>query len=170
MREGSVNPMPFDQKFPPDGGFPGLDGWASWETVVGGVEHEVNQLTQLPHAPAIRHQLLRVLQERRSGPQPDRPGQVRAEEGEADSGRADDGFPPTRFEYLPVQVGYDTLLAQGGLLITGRSYDGRHPDAGQAQGAGTQDGAGTQETAKAYLDALGIEEASVGCEALAGRI
>jgi subtilisin family serine protease len=165
--------MPFDQKNPdpPDGGFQGLDGYEPWQGVVAGVEYQVNQLTQLPYQPAVRHQLLRLLQERRR-PEPDayQPEPVRSAEYAAAGAQAYAGADfVTQFDYLPVRVGYDTLFARGELLITRQSYDGQGPVAagqpGQAQNASTN-GA----TAKAYLDALGMRAVPVACPALAHRV
>jgi subtilisin family serine protease len=162
--------MPFDQKNPdpPSGGFPGLDGYEQWQGVVAGVEYQVNQLTQLPHEPAVRHQLLRLLQERRQPPEPDanQPEPGRPAAYAAAGERADAAF-ATQFDYLPVRVGYDTLFARGELLITQQSYDGQGPAAGQPGGA---QHAGTGGTAKAYLDALGMRAVPVDCPELAYRV
>jgi subtilisin family serine protease len=168
--------MPFDQKIPdpPDGGFGGLEGFEQWEAVVAGVEHQVNQLTQLPYQPAVRHELLRVLEERRRVPQgyqrePGRPEASDAARGQDDVQRSGADL-VTQFDYLPVRVGYDTLFARGELLITRQSY-GPGPAAagqpGQAQNASTEDSGGT---AKTYLDALGIQAEPVACPELAHRV
>ena len=153
--------MPFDQKIPdpPRGGFPGLEGFEQWEAVVAGVERQVSQLTQLPYQPAVRHQMLRVLQDRRA-PEPPRP-EPSAAAGEQDDVQRSGADLVTQFDYLPVRVGYDTLFARGELLITRRSYDGQGPDT-SAQGGGG--------TAKAYLDALHIRAVPVDCPELADRI
>ena len=153
--------MPFDQKIPdpPRGGFPGLDGFEQWEAVVAGVERQVSQLTQLPYQPAVRHQKLRVLQERRA-PEPPRP-EPRAAAHEQDDVQRSGADLVTQFDYLPVRVGYDTLFARGELLITRRSYDGQGPAIA---------GEGGGDTAKAYLDALGIRAEPVACAELADRI
>ena len=39
----------------------------------------------------------------------------------------------TQFDFLPVTVGFDTLLARGELLITAQSYDGRPAPPGGGQ-------------------------------------
>jgi subtilisin family serine protease len=151
--------MPFDQKIPdpPDGGFRGLDGYEQWEAVVAGVGRQVSQLTQLPYQPAVRHEMLRVLQERRRAPQlyqrDPAPPEVYAAAREQDD--------VTQFDYLPVRVGYDTLFARGELLITQQSYDGQSPTA-SSQGSG--------DTAKPYLDALGMRAEPVACPELASRV
>ena len=151
--------MPFDQKIPdpPRGGFPGLDGFEQWEAVVAGVERQVSQLTQLPYQPAVRHQLLRLLQDRRAPEAPE----PRATAGEQDDAQRSGDDLVTQFDYLPVQVGYDTLFARAELLITRRSYDGQGPAVA---------GEGGGDTAKAYLDALGIRAEPVACAELADRI
>jgi subtilisin family serine protease len=153
--------MPFDQKIPdpPRGGFRGLDGFEQWEAVVAGVERQVSQLTQLPHQPAVRHQLLRLLQDRRA-PGRTRP-ETRAAAGEQDDAQRSGADPATQFDYLPAQVGYDTLFARGELLITRRSYDGQGPAVAGEHGG---------DTAKAYLDAMGIRAEPVACAELADRI
>lgn len=153
--------MPFDQKIPdpPRGGFRGLDGFEEWEEVVAGVERQVSQLTQLPGQPAVRHQLLGLLQDRRA-PEPPRP-QPRATAGEQDDAQRSGAGVLTQFDYLPVRVGYDTLFARGELLITRLSYDGQGPAVAGQHGGGT---------AKAYLDAMGIRAEPVACAELADRI
>ena len=61
--------------------------------------------------------------------------------------RADGRGAATAFDFLPVDVGFDTLLARSELLITGQSYDGRHAPLG---------GRSQDTYAKGYLDSLGI--------------
>jgi subtilisin family serine protease len=154
--------MPSDDQIA--GGFPGLPDRDAWGGLRAAVQRQVTELAQLRHEPAVRHLLLRQLQDRRQPPERFQPppgleryAQVAA--GEAAYGGGDE--PVTQFGYLPVKEGFDTLLASNELLITGRSYDGRHP-AGERSSRG--------ETAKRYLEALGFEEAEPGCRQLENRV
>jgi hypothetical protein len=75
--------------------------------------------------------------------------------------RADGRGAATAFDFLPVDVGFDTLLAQNELLITGQSYDGRHAPLG---------GRSQDMYAKGYLDSLGIVAHEMECHELRGRV
>jgi hypothetical protein len=86
------------------------------------VQPQITELAQRRHAPSDRRGLLERLQQRRHGA-------------------------VTALDYLPVDVGFDTLLARNELLITGQSYDGRHAPLG---------GRSQDMYAKGYLDRLGI--------------
>jgi Subtilase family len=141
MHKGSVNQMDSDQRnrgVPFPGDFP---GWQS--DTPGGtpedVQRAVQQLTQLRYEPWVRHELLRLLRERREGA----------------------GEDVVQFDYIPAEVGFDTLLVRGELLITTESYFGypgglRWNDRGQG--------------ARPYLDALGLQPGHVGCAELADKI
>jgi hypothetical protein len=67
----------------------------------------------------------------------------------------------TAFDFLPVDVGFDTLHARSELLITGQSYDGRHAPLG---------GRSQDTYAKGYLDNLGIVASETECRELRGRV
>ena len=67
----------------------------------------------------------------------------------------------TAFDFLPVDVGFDTLLARSELLITGQSYDGRHAPLG---------GRSQDMYAKGYLDSLGIVASEMERDELRGRV
>jgi hypothetical protein len=71
---------------------------------------QVGRTAQLRYEPAIRHEMLRLLQERR---------------------REDGGTQVRQFDYLPVDVGFDTLLMRRELLITKESSEkgGKHLEA-----------------------------------------
>jgi hypothetical protein len=103
------------------------------------VQWEVQQLARLRYEPAVRHELLRLLKGRRE----------------------DGGRDVVQFDYLPVDVGFDTLMVKGELLITRESYVG-YPGGLQWTGASL--------SAKPYLDALGLRAVPVDCADLAGRI
>jgi hypothetical protein len=144
IREGSVNSMPFDETN--SGGLfgdvpPRRPGYDAGDELRAEVQRQVSDLTQAPYEPAIRHEMLRVLQARRADDK-SRPGII-------------------QFDFLPVEIGFDTLFVRGELLITGRSYDGRG-----AQEVRT----GRGRYAKGYLDALGLEAREVECEELRGRV
>jgi hypothetical protein len=139
--------MPFDQAnkgnpFPGD--FPGWPGSAPVSDLEAVVAHQVNELAQLRYQPAIRHQYLTLLQQRR---QP------------AQALRGIDGAEAvTEFDFLPVEFGFDTLLVPGELLITRRSYDG---------GPGP---AGHDRYAKDVLAGLQMVVSEVDCDELRGRV
>jgi hypothetical protein len=122
--------------------FPGdFSGWHS--DIPGGtpedVQWAVQQLTQLRYEPSVRHELLRLLQERREGA----------------------GEDVVQFDYLPAEVGFDTLLVKGELLITTASYFG-YPGGLKWNDRG--------QSAKPYLDALGLQQGRVACAELADKI
>lgn len=140
MHKGSVNQMDSDQRnrgvpFPGD-----FSGWRS--DTPGGTPEDlqwaVQQLTQLRYEPSVRHELLRLVMERR-----------------------EDGEDVVQFEYLPAEVGFDTVLVKGELLITTESYFG-YPGGLRWDGRG--------QSAKPYLDALGLQPARVECPELADKI
>lgn len=140
MHKGSVNQMDSDQRnrgvpFPGD-----FSGWRS--DTPGGTPEDlqwaVQQLTQLRYEPSVRHELLRLVMERREG-----------------------GEDVVQFEYLPAEVGFDTVLVKGELLITTESYFG-YPGGLRWDGRG--------QSAKPYLDALGLQPARVECPELADKI
>src|SRR5689334_8214116 len=103
MHKGSVKQMESDQR---NRGVPFPDDFSDWRSDTPGgtpedVQWAVQQLAQLRYEPSVRHELLRLLKERREG--------------------ADDAV---QFDYLPAEVGFDTLLVKGELLITTESYFG----------------------------------------------
>ena len=141
MHKGSVNQMDSDQ---PNRGVPFPDHFSDWHSDTPGgtaedVQWEVQQLTRLRYEPAVRHELLRLLKGRRE----------------------DGGKDVVQFDYLPVDVGFDTLMVKGELLITRESYVG-YPGGLQWTGASL--------SAKPYLDALGLRAVPVDCADLAGKI
>jgi Subtilase family len=151
-----MNSMPSDDRFP---GLPDCDEWGGLRAAV---QRQVTELAQLRYQPAVRHLQLQELQDRRQArdlSQPP-PGLERHAQVAASSG----GEPIVQFDYLPVQTGFDTLLVASELLITGLSYDGRHP---RDERPGRP---GRETTAKRYLDALGFEEVELGCHHLEGRV
>jgi subtilase family protein len=141
MHKGSVNQMDSDQRnrgVPFPGDFPGWQSYTPGGTPED-VQRAVQQLTQLRFEPWVRHELLRLLRERREGA----------------------GEDVVQFDYLPAEVGFDTLLVKGELLITTESYFGypgglRWNDRGQG--------------ARPYLDALGLQPGHVECAELADKI
>jgi hypothetical protein len=121
--------------------FPG--DFSDWHSdTPGGTPEDVQwaaqQLAQLRYEPSVRHELLRLLSERREG-----------------------GEDVVQFDYLPAEVGFDTVLVRGELLITAESYAG-YPGGLRWYGRG--------RGAKPYLDGLGLEPARVECAELADRI
>ena len=102
------------------------------------VQWEVQQLARLPFEPSVRHEMLRLLDQRRTA--------------------AEDAV---QFDYLPAEVGFDTLMVRGELLITAESYDG-YPGGLKWNGPG--------HNAKPYLDALGFDAVAVDCDDLAGKV
>ena len=115
------------------------------------VQPRITELAQRRHAPSDRQRLLGLLRQRR---QP-RPGGQEAQ-------RAGGHGAVTAFDFLPVDVGFDTLHARSELLITGQSYDGRHAPLG---------GRSRDTYAKGYLDNLGIVASDdLECEELRGRV
>ena len=141
MPKGSVNQMDSDQR---NRGVPFPGNFSDWHSDTPGgtaedVQWEVQQLARLRYEPAVRHELLRLLKGRRE----------------------DGGGDVVQFDYLPVDVGFDTLMVKGELLITRESYVG-YPGGLQWTGASL--------SAKPYLDALGLRAVPVDCADLAGRI
>ncbi len=136
--------MPFNPQntgVPFPGDYPGRSEHQRWEELEARVQRDVIDLARRRYEPAVRHEMLRLLSQRR---QPGRP--------------ADD---VTQFDVLPKRVGFDTLLKRGELLITGQSYDGRRADDGERHPG---------PTAKRYLDAIGMEASEVDCAELHGRV
>jgi|GEM_PF-547060 hypothetical protein len=146
-----MNSIPSDDRFP---GLPDRDDWTGLQVAV---QRQVTELAQLRYQPAVRHLLLQELQDRRH-PEPSR--QPPELERYAQTGAGDE--PVVQFSYLPAGVGFDTLLASNELLITGLSYDGRHPGDERPSRHG--------DTAKRYLDALGFAEVELGCRRLENRV
>jgi len=140
MRKGSVNQMDSGQR---NWGAPFHGYFPDWHSDVPGgtpedVQWEVQQLAQLRYQPSVRHELLRLLNQRRTG-----------------------GKGAVQFDYLPVDVGFDTLMVRGELLITTESYDG-YPGGLKWNGPG--------HSAKPYLDELGLIAEQVDCADLAGKV
>ena len=180
--------MPFDEQNrgnPFEGDFAGRPGQEPWGELAAGVHRQVAELTRRRYDPSIRHERLRILQQRRaplsadSGP----PGGAAADGGQGTSapggpaagGAAEGGTAVgqpgagaaggagdevTQFDFPPVAVGFDSLFVRGELLISTESYDGLP---GQA-------GAGQYRTARKYLEALGMQVSEVGCAELSGRV
>ena len=103
MHKGSVNQVESDQR---NRGVPFPGDFSDWHSDTPGgtpedVQWEVQQLAQLRYEPAVRHELLRLLMQRREG-----------------------GNDVVEFDYLPVEVGFDTVAVKGELLITAESYLG----------------------------------------------
>src|SRR6266516_3972440 len=116
------------------------------------VRRQVIELTQRPYKPTVRHTLLRSLQRRRQR----WPSVLDASLERLPFGFTDHTV--TQFDFLPVNVGADTLLVRGELLITKQSYDGQYaPVAGNRY-------------AKSYLDALGVEAHEVDAPELRDRV
>ena len=122
--------MGFDQESRGDpfrGDYPGRPEHESRDEYEARVQRGVVALTQRRYQPAIRHELLRLLNERR---------RVQEEPG-ASPREHPGGFAAAVREigFLPVQTGFDTLLTSGELLITGSSYDDRRsPDGAPGPG------------------------------------
>src|SRR5262252_6813830 len=114
--------MPSDER---DSAEPGRGGRAE-PALTAEIQRQVTELARRRHEPAVRHELLRQLADRRV---------------------AASRTPVVRFDYLPVDVGFDSLLVSGELLITQRSFTEAEP----------------------YLDALGLvqtgmDHRQIGCE------
>src|SRR5215471_5840424 len=89
--------MPSDERNiddPPRGRSSARSATAAWKQLSAEVQRQADGLAQLRYEPASRHEMLRLLQERRRG---------------ADV---------TQFDYLPAEVGFDPLVVRGELLIT----------------------------------------------------
>jgi hypothetical protein len=148
--------MPFNQQntgVPFPGDYPGRPEHQRWEELEARVQRDVIDLARRRYEPAVRHERLRLLGQRRQ------PGQPGAGPQERRAGRHADDV--TQFDVLPKRVGFDTLLKRGELLITGQSYDGRRADDGEPRPG---------PTAKRYLDAIGMEASEVDCAELHGRV
>jgi len=145
--------MPFDEAnkgnpFPDD--FPDRPDHEPWTQLELRLQRQVIELARRRFEPAIRHQLIRLLQQRRQREQ-------RPEERIA--GRRPEDF--TQFDALLVGEGFDTLLVRGEILITRQDYDGRPvPIPGRRP----------DQYARRYLDELGMEASEVDCEDLHGRV
>ncbi len=140
--------VPFDEENtgnPFEGDFAGLPDHDSAGELAAGVHRQVTELAQRRHDPSMRHERLRLLQQRRAA-------------GTAVAGA--DRSPAAavaQFDFLPVESGFDTLLVRGELLITAESYEGRA-------------GRGGARAARDYLDVLGMQATEVECAELSGRI
>jgi hypothetical protein len=148
--------MPFDEAIKGDpfrGDLPDWPDREPWGDLAAIVQRQVSDMAQLRFEPAIRHQNLRLLQQRRQ-PEPS------ARQPEQRAGSLRDGA-VTQFDFLPVNVGFDTLLVPDELLITGRSYDGR-PGPARSGHPG--------RPAKDFLDALQMEAREVDCDELQNRV
>lgn len=147
--------MPFDEEIKGDpfrGDYPGRPDHQPWDGLEARVQRKAIDLARRRYNPAHRHELLRLLTERRAGGQPG-PGTGGLQQHA--------GGTVAQIGSLPVDAGFDTLLIPGELLITGQSYDGRLSPAG---------GPGPGPSAKAYLDALGMQASEVECAELHGRV
>ena len=148
--------MGFDQENRGDpfhGDYPGRPEHEPWDEHEARVQRAIADLTQSRYQPAVRREHRRLLNERRSG---------HAEPGTSPREHAG-GFAAAvpHIGSLPVQTGFDILLAPGELLITGSSYDGRR----------SPDGApGPGPSAKGYLDHIGMQARDVDCADLRGRV
>jgi subtilisin family serine protease len=141
--------MPFDEGNKGDpfsGEFPRRSGHERGDELEALEQRQVIELASRRYEPAVRHELLRVLERRR---RPD-----------ADAGSGS-GLPVVEFDYLPVEIGFDTLLVRGEILITAQSYEGR---------PGPGIGRGRDRSAKPYLDSLGMAASEVDCPELHGRV
>jgi subtilisin family serine protease len=178
--------MPFDEGNKGDpfrGDFPDRPDREPWGELEAEVQRQVIELAQRRYEPAIRHELLRLIQQRRELPAPEpaqrtpepEPGKSRAagpgpgaqrpqDAAAARRERSVGGTPGgeiTQFDVLPVAVGFDTLLVRGELLITAESYDGLSDTAARR---------GPFRNAREYIGALGMRATEVGCAELHGRI
>jgi len=144
--------MPFDETNKGDpfrGDFPDWPDKEPWRELAEEVQRQADELARRRYEPKARQDYLRLLKERR------RKRQEKLVDGQP--GRRADRKPDgtvTQFDFLPVQVGYDTLLVPGELLITHQSYYGEHG----------------RRRAKESLDALHIEATDVHCHALRDRV
>jgi subtilisin family serine protease len=144
--------MPFNQEIKGDpfqGDFPDWYGEEPQGPVAAAVQREVDELIKLRFEPAARHEYLRVLQGRRAAVAPGRYGK----------GPRDDVITP--FDFLPVEVGFDTLLVPGELLITRQSYDGSQGPVGLEA---------PYRYGKDVLDDYRLEARQVDCPALRDRV
>jgi hypothetical protein len=148
--------MGFDQENKGDpfrGDYLGRPEHERWDEPEARIQRGVADLARRRHQPAVRHQYRRLLNERRRRQEP---ASAAPQEHVGDFAAA-----VAEIDSLPVDVGFDTLLARGELLITGPSYDGRR----------SPDGApGPGPSAKGYLDQIGMEARDVDCADLRGRV
>src|SRR5215472_6418946 len=105
--------MGFDQGTTGDpfrGDYPGPPEHERWDEAEARIQRGITDLASRRHQPAVRHEYRRLLNERRRG-QP----------GPAGPAEQAGGFAAAvaEIDSLPVDVGFDTLLARGELLITG---------------------------------------------------
>jgi hypothetical protein len=145
-----VIPVSFNGEIKGDpfgGEFPGRPDHESWGELEAGVQRQVTELAQRRFEPAVRHELLRLLERRRR-----EPTRYAAHNLAGDI---------LQFDFLPVNVGFDTLLVRGELLINAQDYDGR-PAPGARRGL--------NQYAKPYLDGLRMEASEVDCRELHGRV
>ena len=103
--------MPFDERNSDDlgrGVWPGRPGGDKREDLqlATEIQRQVTELAQRRYEPAVRHELLRKLAERRA---------------------AGDGGSVIEFDSLKVDVGYDSLLVRGELLISQQSFAQAEP-------------------------------------------
>jgi Subtilase family len=148
--------MGFDQENKGDpfrGDYPGRPEHAPWDEHEARAQRGVGDLTQRRYQSAIRHEHHRLLNERRRGQPAPAPPQREHTRGFAAA--------VPKIGSLPVEVGFDTLLAPGELLITGQSYDDRRAPDGPP---------GPGPSAKGYLDHIGMQARDVDCVDLRGRI
>jgi hypothetical protein len=165
MSEGSVIPVPFDEENRGDpfrGDFPDPHGQEPLDELQTRLQRQTIELAQRRHEPATRTELLRALQRRRQPPQPDQGPRTRQQERQPQESASRPGDRAiTQFDFLPVGVGFDTLLVRGELLVAAQSYHGR---------PGPADRQGADQNARPYLDALGMEASEVDCAELRGRV
>jgi subtilisin family serine protease len=159
--------VPFDEENrgnPFQGDFAGRPDHEPWGELAAGVHRQVTELAQRGYDPSIRHERLRMLQQRRAprpapsepeGAGPEQPGAGAQQPGVGAGDSPNDTV--TQFDFLPVVAGFDTLLVRGELLITAESYEGRA-------------GRGQVRAAKDYLDALDMRVSEVDCIELQGRV
>lgn len=123
--------------------YPGLPNRGRWSELAARVNSQVTELAQLRDQPSARHEMLRLVQERRRIPsRAEREQESGSRKTASYSGR--DSLAVTQFDYLPVEVGFDTLVVRDELLIAKDSYPSAQP----------------------YLDQLGLEPQETGCPKL----
>jgi hypothetical protein len=149
--------MQFDET---NKGNPFGDGFPEWPheyrgRIVADIQRQVIELAQRRFEPALRHEMVRTIQQRREN--------LKRRQDHEDR-RRDPLL--IDFDFLPVQEGFDTLMARGELLITKESYDG----------GGERDARrDSSRYAEGYLDALKIRKKSEhsdcpDCPELNGRV
>ena len=120
-------------------GSPGDDGGS---TLAAEMRRQVDELAHRRYQPEARHRLHLLMRQRRRPPgQPASPGQAQSAQA--------DGEGITQFDYLPAEVGWDTLLVQGELLITRESFE---------------------RARKKDLPELDMTEEQLGCEHLSDEV